>query len=106
MRYGSKKPFNKPYSGRLCKLSKEDLCEVYNGQYNNQHFCDLLISELETCKAKERCSCQQKEVAILDKVRKQGHYLEIAKVLYYKFIALVDPTGVPKMRGTSAESKT
>ena len=105
MRYGSQKPFNRPYSGRFEKLSSKQLCEVFNSEFNNDGFCNMLLSEHVRCKSQGRAYCQQKESVILDKVRKDGHYLEIAKMLYDSVVNSADPCGMPKSKKTRPKVK-
>jgi hypothetical protein len=99
MRYGSQKPFNKPYSGKFKKLSPGQLCEVYNSEYKDYHFCDLHLSKYGKCKYEGRENCRKKESVVLDKVRKKGNYLKIAKVLYNSSAISTD------LKGTETKSE-
>lgn len=98
MRYGSQKPFDRPYSGKLKKLSPGQLCEVFNEQYGDYHFCNLPLSKYGKCKYENRENCRQRERVVLNKVRKKGDYLRIAKVLYNRTITEAAPSGTPKLR--------
>ncbi len=114
-RYGSQKPFNKSYSGYFKKLSKAQLCQAFNSQFNDSNFCDMLLSEHVRCQSEGRENCEHNEKDILDKVRKKGRYLEIPKMLYNSISSLAEPSGKPKLKkkrnrpqletGTGAEVK-
>lgn len=106
MRYSNQEPFNEPYSGKLKKLSRGQLCEAYNRDYSNTAFCDQRLSKYGKCRYEGREGCRRREKVILDEVRKKGNYIEIPKVLYDSIVSSADPSGMPKSRKAKAKSRS
>lgn len=93
-RYGCNAPFNRYLTGRLFKLSRTDLCSVYNSSFDNHQFCNQHIKTINICR-QGRLICRQSKAKVFQWVRQNNSYIEIPRKLYTTFEAKLDPVEPP-----------